>query len=57
MLCQPSAYDFQIPAEDSMAPKPKVITYISHRECFFYYDFHLRPRMNVTCQSEKQEQL
>lgn len=57
MLCKPSAYDFQIPAEDSMAPKPKVITYISHRECLFYYDFHLRPRMNVTCQSEKQEQL
>jgi hypothetical protein len=40
-----------------MAPNPKVITYISHWECFFYYDVHLCPRVNVSPQSKKQEQL
>lgn len=33
------------------------MTYIPHRYGFLYYNLHLCPRVNITPQSEKQEQL
>lgn len=50
-----SCSPYQTPTDSPLPPSK--ITYFSHRDCFFYYDFHLWPRLDITPHSEKQEQL
>lgn len=48
---------YLLPIPNPQGPRPAQckITYTSYRYCFFHYDLHLCPRLNITPDSKKQE--